>query len=323
MSAELTGVVPVPIPYAPTLVNEAWLDVQRECYWSFRWVDFSIPTPVTTTTGTVTLTRGSTTVIADSAASAAWAAIPLVTPITSQQLRIGQGTFYRIISYDTTSNPPFGTITLDRQYVDTISGVGLGYQIYQVYYFAPVKNFTWFDDLRDPVTGYSLQTTKTRSEIGQVDPQRLQLGFPTAAIPYAINQQPGAFYGFPMFELWPAPQQGLTYVASGYCSEKDFDNSNPGFSDTVIPPLGEDVVKQRSRMGAYEWAIANPDKVPKGDFKYLHGAALKEYQRLKNQYMLKDEEFSKRNTIPKAESSGYAINLPWVSMRENIAVFNG
>lgn len=321
MSAELQGIVPVPSPYAPTLIQRAWRDVQREYFWSFRWVDFSIPTPITVTTGTVTLTRGLTTVTGDAAASAAWAAIPSVTPITSQQFRVGQGTFYNIIAANF-SVPTAAVLTLDRAYVDTPTGAGSAYQIYEVYYFAPLKNFVWFDDIRDPVTGYSLATTKTRSEIGQTDPQRLQLGFPTAVIPYAINQQPGAFYGFPMFELWPAPQQGLTYVASAYCSEKDFDNTNPGFSDTVIPPLGEDVVMERGKMLGYEWMIGNPG-TSKGDFKYLHGMALKEYKRLINQYIFKDEEYSKRNTIPKAESDRYALNLPWVDMAQGIAVFPG
>lgn len=323
MAAELNGLVPVPSPYCPTLVNRAWRDVQRQYFWSFRWIDFSIPTTGSVTTGTVTLTRGIPTVIGDAAASAAWAAIGLVNPITSQQFRVGQGTLYSIIAYDTTTNPPFGTLTLDRAYVDTLSGAGSNYQIYQVYYFAPVKNFVWFDDLRDPVTGYQLSTTKTRSEVGFIDPQRLQLGFPSAAIPYQINLQPGAFYGFPTFELWPAPQQSLTYVASGYCSEKDFDNTSPGFSDTVIPPLGEDVVIERAKMLAYEYAIANPKIVGPGDFQYLHGMALKEYNRLTNQYIFKDEAFSKRNTIPAAEQAGYANNLPWVQMSTGYATFPG
>jgi hypothetical protein len=322
MAAELQGIVPVPSPYTPTLVNRSWRDVQREYFWSFRWIDFSIPTPITVTAGTVTLTRGLTTVTGDAAASAAWAAIPSVTPITSQQFRVGQGTFYNVISISFTV-PTAAVLTLDRAYVDTPVGAGSSYQIYEVYYFSPVKNFVWFDDIRDPVTGYSLATTKTRSEVGRTDPQRLQLGFPTAVIPYQINLQPGNFYGFPMFEMWPAPQQGLTYVASGYCSEKDFDNTNPGFSDTVIPPLGEDVVMERAKMLGYEWAIANPKTAGPGDFKYLHGMALKEYKRLVNQYIFKDEEYSKRNTIPKAESDGYALNLPWVDMAQGIAVFPG
>ncbi len=318
MSAELQGQTPIPPGLGLILVNRAWKDVQREYMWSFRWLDFSIPTPSMTNAGTVTLVRGSTTVVADASAVAAWLAIPLVTPITGQQFRIGQGTLYNIIAFDGVN-----TITLDRAYVDTPSGAGNGYQIYQCYYNAPVKNFIWFETVRDPVTGYSIKTTTTRQEASDTDPQRLQVSWPDSVLPYRINQNPGAFYGFPMYEIWPAPLNGLTYVAEAYLRELDFDNTNPGFSDSVIPPLGEDVVMELAKQKAYEWCIANPDKVPRGDFRYVHGECKVEYKRLINQYIQLDEAFSKRNLIPYAEKQDSFPSDPYISMLANLAVFPG
>lgn len=315
MSAELQGMVPIPPAFAPTLVNRAWKSVQREWLWSFLYKDFSIPTPAITSAGSVALVPGLSTIVGNAAAVAAWNLIPSYTPLIGQQFRIGTGTIYNIIGFAGSS------LTLDRPYVDTGTGVS-AYQIYQVYFNAPVKNFLWFESIKDPVTGYSIRTTMTRTEADDVDPQRLQTNFPNAVIPYQINLNAGPFLGFPMYEMWPAPTSGLTYAATAYLRPGDFDNTIPGVTDTVPPQLGEDVVMEMAKMKAYEWAIANPNAVPKGaDWKYLNGLALQEYGRMLNPYITQDETFSKRNTIPYAERQNTFPELPWVSQSQNIAVW--
>jgi len=300
--------------------------VQREYLWSFLWLDFAIPTPSPTATGTVTTAIGSTQVTGDAAASAAWALIPLSTPITSQQFRVGQGTIYNIIAVDFTV-PTAAVLTLDRIYVDPPNGAGQGYQIYGVYYHAPVKNFVWFDTIRDPVTGYTIKTTTTRQEADDADPQRLMYTYTDSALPYKIDLTAGSFYGFPMYELWPAPTNNLTLVAECFLGDVDFDNTVPGSSDTVTPPLSEDVVMEKAKEKAYEWCAANLDKLSpaarRADFALLMGQAKAEFKRLINQYILKDEAFSNRSHIPYAESRDYLPELPWVSMRQDIGIFPG
>ncbi len=316
MAAEIQGQCPIPPLFGLTLVNRSWKFIQREYEWSFLWVDFAIPTPPSVSSGSVTVSLGSAQVIGDATATAVWNAFGLVIPITTRQFRVGQGTIYSIIAYDTTTHPPFGTLTLDKPFVDNVS-VSKGYQIYKCYYNSPVQDFIWFDTINDPITGYSLRTTMTRQESIDVDPQRLQGSLPAAVIPYDINLQPGNFYGYPRFEIWPPPLAGITYTASGTRAGSPFVN----YTDAPIPPLDEDVVIERGKVETYEWAIANPDKVPKGDFRFLLGKSLKEYRLLINQYIMRDEATSHRHKIPYAERRDFYRTLPWVSQLTHTATF--
>lgn len=317
MSGELANQVPVPYLFARTLVNRAWFNVQRKHTWSFLWGKAAIPTPNPITSGTVTVTPGSSTVIADATATAAWAATGLVSPLTVQQFRVGQGTIYNIIAYGTVNG--FGNLTLDMAYVDPTSGSGTGYQIFQCYYNAPVPDFLWWESVVDPISGYSFRTTMTREEVDNQDPQRFQDGWPVGVIPYQINPQAGNFNGYPMMEIWPAPLNGYTYFGTYFRRGTLFVND----SDIVNPMLGEDVVMARAKMYAYEWCIANPDKVPKGDYRFAYGAAKIEYEGksgnggLIEEYYLKDGEFSHRDVINAPEDS-YIGALPWVSQKAGI-----
>ena len=317
MSLEIAGNVPCPYPLVKTYVSRAWQEIQRQCMWSFLWGDAAIATPNPIGAGSVTTQIGSNQVIGDATASAAWAAVGLVNPLTTQQFRVGQGTIYNIIGYDPLPNAPFGTLTLDKIFVDPPGGATSGYQILGVYYTAPVQDFLWFDGvLRDPVSGYTIGVDKTRQEIDDIDPQRFQSGWPNEVIPYAVNQQPGTFYGFPMFELWPAPLNGFVYVGGYTRSGMPFVN----LTDTVTPPLQEDIVIELASIKAYEWCLVNPDKCPKGDFRFAMGKADKKYNELLNKYMIMDEEISGRNVIPSQQGIGRS-DCPWVSQAESVGYF--
>lgn len=314
MARELAGQCPVPFPFAKTLVNRAWLEVQGSWLWSFLVGDASVPTPSPVTAGTVTATLGSNQVVGDATAAAAWAAIGLVNPITTQQFRIGQGTIYNIIAFDGVN-----TITLDRLYVDPPSGAGQSYMILGVYYNAPVQDFVWWESLRDPVNGYTLSTTVTREYADAVDPQRFQSGWPSAAIPYKVNSQAGNFNGFPVFELWPTPLNNTTYVGTYFRSGSPFVNG----TDTPIPPLSDDIVIEMGKMLAYEWCQANPDKCPKADYRYLYQQSRHRYDNdgkggsMLDRYILRDEQFSGRGRIDIVDGN-YRNALPWVSQKANV-----
>ena len=304
MAARVTGSTPVPYPHALQLVQDSWKEVQRSFIWSFLWGDYAVPTPNPVGAGTVTLTPGTPIVIGDAAASAAWALTGLVNPLTLRQFRVGQGTIYNILAYDTTTNSPFGTLTLATPFVDPVTGTGptypnIGYQIIQSYYIAPAADFLWWESLRDPVSGYVLSTTMTREEVDEDDPQRFQSGWPRAVIPYAIYNVPGPKFGWPMYEIWPAPLNSYTYVGSAFRGGLPFASA----SDTVNPQLGEDIVIERAKMYAYEWAMANSDKVPKGDYRFLYAATDKRFTSLLDVYALKDEELSHRHKISHADSA--------------------
>lgn len=309
MAFEVAGDVPVPYPLAKTYVNRAWLNIQRSFLWSFLWGDAAIPTPAPTGAGFVTTQRGNAVVTANPAAAAAWATIPLSTPITTQQFRVGQGTIYNIKSYDNVAN----TITLDQPYVDPTDGPNTGYQILGIYFNAPVQDFLWWESIRDPITGYTLGTVRTREEVDVIDPQRFQSGWPVEVIPYRINPTPGSFYQFPQYEMWPGPLNELTYTGTYFRKGAGFQSLN----DTVLAPLGEDVVLELAKYYACEWCLKNPDKVPKADWRFAMGANLKQYEKLKVEYEVMDEEFSHRHVIPSGQIMARP-DLPWVSQGESL-----
>lgn len=311
MSLELNSQVPVPFPFCKTLINRAWKNVQRKYIWSFLWGDAAIPTPNPISVGSVTTTLGDPTVNGDADASAAWANLPLVMALTTRQFRVGQGTIYNIIKADFT-DPAAVVLTLDKPYLDPTLGPGTGYTIYGVYFNAPVKDFLWWESLRDPVSGYPLKTTMTREFVDKVDPQRFMAGWPRAFIPYLINPQPGNFFGYPMFEIWPAPLNNYTYVGTYFRKGAMFVNPQ----DELNPIIDEEAVVELAKFYAYEWCEANRDKVSsaiaRSDFKFLMGAAKKQYDSLISDCILQDEETSHRHVISGGESEYWDL-LPWVS----------
>ena len=314
MSRELAAQCPVPFPFCRTLVNRAWLEVQRAHQWSFLWFEVPIPTPSPISAGIATYSIGLNLVTGDATASAAWLGAGLAVPLTTRQFRIGTGSFYNIIAVNS-ANPAAVVLTLDRIFVDPIATYPTtGYQILGCFYNAPFQDFIWWDSVRDPYSGYAFNLTETREHIDRVDPQRFTAGMPTACIPYKVNQQPGAFFGFPMYEMWPAPLDNYTYIGSGYRSGSVFTNVTPGVTDVVPPQVGEDIVMAKAKMYAYEWCIANTDKAPKGvDFRFVYGASMAEYGKLLPDYIMKDQEFSGRNIIVSQPDSDPRGDLPWLS----------
>lgn len=318
MAWEVVGQTNTPLNLAQTFVSRAWSQVQREFLWSFLWSDVGIPTPVWVSAGTVTTTIGLNTVQADATAQAAWNTFGPFTqpfPITTRQFRVGQGKIYNIVSYD----PGTGIATLDQPYVDPTAGAGTGYTILKCFYEAPSQDFVWWESITDPTTGYSFETELTKEQVDQIDPQRLNLGWPVGVLPRGIITY-GVFAGYPQYEIWPAPSAGLTYVGSCFRSGTGF--TQP--TDALPFQIGEDVVIALAKMYAYEYALAHVEQLPEArrsvDFRYLIGAAAKQYEILLNGYIYKDEAGTKRHVI-KAPNMDYINQVPWVSMRQMTATF--
>lgn len=316
MASELVAQVPgIEYLFALTLVNRAWMDVQHRFLWSFLYGTWVLPTPVPVSAGSVTVTIGSPTVIGDAAASAAWQAMGLAIPITQRQFRVGQGTIYDILAFDGTS-----TLTLGQAYVDPTAGAGTGYTIMLNYPVSPVQDFLWFESITDPVSGYQIKTTLTREYVDACDPQRFQSGWPVAFIPHDINPNAGTLFQYPRIEMWPAPVSGYTYIGTYYRKGSGF--ASP--QSTLPAQMGEDVVMERAKYYAYEWALANQDRVKKimktQGFGYLMGQANAHYEQLISDYMLADEQFSHRSIIDAAEMP-MLPSLPWVSQKDGLGYF--
>ena len=289
MAAEIHGSVPkIPWDYCKTLVNRAWGDVRHQNLWSFLLFEANWLSPSVINAGTVTTTRGASTVQFDATAQAALnASGSLFQPIIQRQFRVGISTIYNIWAYDTGT----GVATLDRPFYDP-PGAGQAYMVFQCYYPVPYQDFWYLASARDEVNFISLFIQRyNREDLDNLDPQRTWYYFPTDAVLYKADSNPASpTFGFPMYELWGAPQTSLVYQLYGV--RKGSPLVNP--SDTL--PLngtvvGEDCVIALAKAYAYEWAEANKGDQPRNqqpDWKFLIGSAKADYNRLFRQYRRDD-----------------------------------
>ncbi len=300
MVAELRGCVS---GYSALLsrvhINEAWRDIRNLKGWSFQLGTSAISTPGKVTQGTVTVQFGSTFIIGDATATAAWltASTP-VSFLSQRQFRVGAGTIYNIIAYDDGQTPfdipsgtgspnyPFATLTLDRPYIDLINPTPSpittpvptqGYSIYQCYYATPVKDFEAWENVTDVTNVIWLKCNASyadRIRIDRSDPQRQIFSNPGIVLPYGVDSRPGSStLGSMLYEWYPQPQ--AQYIYQTWFTRTGEDLVSP--SDTLPYPITEDVVKSYARVKAYEWAAANVDPTnPRGngaDYRFLMSAA--------------------------------------------------
>lgn len=323
MMTELRGSVPkIPISYCKTLINRAYGTVRDRNLWSFQLFEGQWIAPPQLTTGTVSVTQGSNQAIFSSAAKTAINALTAAQPyslITQRQFRIGAGGIYSIWAWDSVS----GTATLDRWYGESTVSAS-AYAIYQCYYVpvvanSPITDFRTWISVRDMQNFTDLFTERyDRRTIDATDPQRTWYGIPSDVIPFANNSNPvSPSYGALMFELWGAPTFNINYQLYGIRRAADL--SAP--SDRLPFAIGEDVVLAKARTYAYEWAEANKDQTPRAvgpDFKFLRGAADKEYDVQFRKYRQEDRDrvdnwFSVRRTSLQGRYFAYYNSLGGVA----------
>jgi len=308
MIAEQRGVVPnYSAALARTHLFNAWTDVRNLRGWSFQVGNTGYSIPGLVNAGSVTVTLGSPFVIGDAAASAAWAtASTAVSLITQRQFRTGQGTIYNIIAYDTTTHTPFGTLTLDRPWIDSYYlGSGQAYSIYQPYIVSPVQKFQAWEFFLDVRNVIHLDVNNTRGiweKINEADPQRQIFSNPGNLIPHGTDTRAGtaangssvqsATYGYPIFELYPQPQSIYVYQV-GYSWDGP-DLTNLPNQEAVPFPMTEHLVKTLARVKAYEYAEANRDpSYPRGsgaDYRFLMSAAQDQYKDQLKEIRSKDRD---------------------------------
>lgn len=293
MQAELRGAVPkLPFAFARTLINRAWRTIRESNLWSFQLLDSSWASPALVTTGTVTTTQGLATITFDAPALAALnAASSLISLITQRQFRVGLSGVYSIIGFD----PGTGIATLDRIYGD-LSGVGQAYQVYQIYYAAPVQDFLTFQSVRNMTMFQNMDLTATRAWVDAQDPQRSYYQFPKFVVPYMIDNRgagtinASSTLGYPLYELWGQPVSPFVYQCYGI--RRGLPLVLP--TDTLPIAIDEDLVLSKAREYAYEWSEANKDMSPRStgpDFKFLIGKAQKDYRELLTKYRKQDKEY--------------------------------
>jgi hypothetical protein len=279
MVQRLTLEVPnLSAPFARTLLNDALLEIEDEQLWSFQlkesnWITPGLLFPTVgglgTSTGTITARIGSSAIIGDVNASAQWAtyaASSPFAPLTVCQIRNPSYSLYNIISYDITSNPPFGTLTLDRPWMEP-AGTTLPYMIYQAYFPVPVSNFRRFTAARD---------TSNSTPMDWWSKTQKMLGSPTL--------------GNMLYELWPHPLAELPYTFN-------YIYQGPQLvlpTDAVPYPLTEKLVRVKAEGTAYLFKEAqkgeNVERGAGANFRFLAEAAEARYKKLKKDISMKDRD---------------------------------
>lgn len=300
MIGELAGNAPgVDYAYAKTLVNEAYADVRRLGGWSFQFGETGFTVPGMLSTGTVTLTFGSPSVVGDANASAAWlTASQYGSLITQRQFRSGgvsgAGTMYDIIALDATV-PTAVVLTLNRPFTDPLATMPgpdtvQEYSIYQPYIVAPVQDFRRWLTVFDIANSGWLFVRGDRREIGLCDPQRQIFSNPDRLLALGSdNRQNSSTAGWQRYELWPGPQNQYLYQAWFLRFGPDLVD----LTDTLPDGIPESLVKARARARVYEQSEANKQpNNPRGagaDFRFLLGEANKTYAHELRQARLDDK----------------------------------
>lgn len=297
MAFEVTGEIPgLPFPLAQTKLNEALGLIYDAQLWSFQmlengWLTPGLLFPATggsQSSGTITTKAYNNQVIGDAVASAAWATynsagnLPLLTQV---QIRSPYYSLYNIIGYDTTTNPPFGTFTLDRPWLEP-PGALQAYMVYQAYFPVPVSDFKRFFEIRDTTNAAPLDYwTMSRKDLAIEDPQRTNFDQPAFVVPFEVDNRgagtvnASATLGNMLYELWPHPLSILPYTFS-------YLRRGPQLvlpSDTVPYPLTEELVKFRAKEISCLWKEAQKGEgIKRGsgaDWRFLSEVNAAEYKR--------------------------------------------
>lgn len=315
MISELSELVPgMSRIRAKRLVNRSWKIVQDSCLWSFQLNQGGFSTPAVTTAGTISATLGSNQIVGDSTATAAWSALPLYWAPTLQQIRAQGFSIYSVIAFDTTTNPPYGTLTLDRPFVDPLPFfTGVGYQMFQAYIPAPVGFKRWLT-ISDMFNCWALDIWTSRRTVDLMDPARLYTSNPSMAL--ALGQDvrgagtpnQSATYGQQLYELYPNPQTKISYQTY-YVAEYPYLVNN---SDTLPSPIDENLVLQKALTWAYRDAEARRDimaaKGAAGNYMALKKASEEDFlTRLKTLRLLDRDAVDSYMVNMKAATSGYRM----------------
>lgn len=249
--------------YARTLVKRAFRVVRDSNLWSFQLAQGGFSTPNVTTAGSISIPGGigSNQLVGDAVATAAWSALPFYFQPPFQQIRATGYSIYSIIAFDTTTNAPFGTLTLDRPFVDPLPDyAGVGYRMFQAYIAAP-KGFKRWLNIADMFNCWPMDIWTSRRTANMVDPARLYTSNPICVFGLGEDQRgvgtanASSTLGQQLFELYPNPSTAISYQTYYVWNGPELVNN----SDEVPYPITQDVVLEKAKTYAYEWAEGRKD----------------------------------------------------------------
>lgn len=263
MVSELAEAIPaLDRVYARTLVKRAFRVMRDSNLWSFQLTQGGFSTPNVMTAGSISVPGGigSTTIVGDATASAAWLSLPFYFSPTVQQIRARGYSIYSIIALDVT-NPNAVILTLDRPFIDPLPfTTGVGYQMFQAYIAAP-KGFKRWLNMADMFNCWPMDIWTSRRTANMVDPARLYTSNPICVFGLGTDQRgagtvnASATLGRQLFELYPNPSTAISYQTYYVSDGPDLVNN----SDELPYPITQDVVLEKAKTYAYEWAEARKD----------------------------------------------------------------
>jgi hypothetical protein len=213
----------VKITYHQVIGDHSWTDTRKDA-------EFLLPDAYTT--GTITVTENSATVLGSGVD------FTNGTLYVGRQLSVGNiAPFYTITAV--TQSVPLGTydtLTLDRAYENSTEA-GVTYSIGQYYVEFPTDLYV-LERIRDQANGWYLITqTYNQEYLDRVDVRRQSTGTPTLCVvaPSRTDASTGIVY--PRYELWPRVQAKRFY-AYRYRSNPELVNN----SDRPISSLSPEVL---------------------------------------------------------------------------------
>lgn len=308
LALEIPGVSEI---LARTKIQEAMGKIYDETAWSFQTKQSGWLVPgLKASTGTVTVTPYSASVVGDATAAAIWNGFTGRPLITELQFRDPSYALYDIIDYDGVN-----TITLDRPWMEPTSGPGRPYYMYQAYFPVPLADFRSFTEMRDTTNGDFISWTKlSQDDLSVEDPQRVVFGpaLPTYAVPLGVDSRPNSStLGYLRYEVWP-------HILSQWPIAFSYKRRGPELTlpgDTVSYPITEELVMWRAKEVLYQFKEAQKgEEVQRGsgaDWRFLAEAAAEEYKEVLKKIRAVDcnlhrDFVSRKKTRSEASNDGFS-----------------
>jgi hypothetical protein len=295
---------------AQIYVNRAWQDIRDAGPWSFLQGFGILTVPAIITTGAVTVTNGSTSIVANTTAATALNAVvssnpPLASTTlgVGRQIRIGSGPVANILTW--TMNSPsagLGTMTVDLAWQQA-SASAQPYTVYRSYYATPSADFLRYTSINNPQQGYAISGQRlagTQEWLNAIDPQRGSTGDPYNVVGYLTNAT-----GHPVHEFWPGPQNAYGLFA---LFQKRGDALTAANDLPAVFPSG--LLMERAHYYACDWAGKNV-----GQYRELRGVAWEASKAMHLRKYSEDLAKARRNDkeifVSGIVSKGANWGFPW------------
>lgn len=259
--SEITGIVPGYSAFlAKRDVQKAWRDILNRRTWSFLVSEGGFNAPSLVQVGSVTITQNSELVVFDATAAAALDTAVTETPtLTERQFRISTaGEIYSIEGWDS----PTRTMTLDRPVLEPTSTTS-SFLVYQCYFPPPPESiqpdgsydFNRWISILDPINGWTLKDNWSKARMDRIDPQRSSTSLAYRYCDYKTDNG-----NKPLWEFWPHPTSGQTYVALYKANGVAFTSGNQPLPQCIPDGL---LVDRTLYKYAYRWGQINAGRDPR------------------------------------------------------------